>query len=160
MNSRTVATALVGMLAFPGWAQTAPADGTAPAPRMVPVLEPGKPMRFEVVNPPASAPAAVDPCDLEMPQDRRVPSSTACLRCHDGSRALNASTGHRYDIEYATYGKELRVDPEKFNPKVVVASGKVTCLSCHEPLSTTRFRLAAPTDGPVDKRLCAACHIR
>jgi len=160
VNSRTVATALVGMLAFPGWAQTAPGDGAAPAPRMVPVVEPGKPMRFEVVSPPAPAAAVVDPCDLEMPQDRRAPSSAACLRCHDGSRALNASTGHRFDIEYATYGKELRVDPEKFNPKIVVASGKVTCLSCHEPLSTTRFRLAAPTDGPVDKRLCAACHIR
>ena len=160
MTSRTVATALVGLLAFPAWAQSGPAAGVPSEPRMIPVLEPGKPMRFEAVNPPVGVPAPPDPCDLEMPQDRRAPDSRACLRCHDGSHATNASSGHRFDVEYATYGKELRIDPEKFNPKVVVASGKVTCLSCHEPLSTARNRLAAPTDGPVDKRLCAACHIR
>lgn len=170
----TLAAAVLGtLLALPGWPQTPPASAlpaapqtAAPqtaAPQTVPVVEPGKPMRFETVTPPAAAeaPAAdAEPCDLESPQDRRTTPSKKCMRCHDGSRASNAATGHRFDIEYVSYGKELRPDPEKLNPKVVLAGGKVTCLSCHEPLSNAPFRLAAPTNGPSDKRLCAACHIR
>ena len=118
-------------------------------------------MRFEAVAPSATGdPAAPEPCGLDTPQDRRTTTSATCMRCHDGSRASNAGTGHRYDIEYSTYGKELRLEPEKYNAKVVLADGKVTCLSCHEPLSTAPFRLAAPTGGTLEKRLCAACHIR
>jgi hypothetical protein len=159
-----VVTALLGLLALPGWAQTSPPAAAPPEPKRVPVVEPGKPMRFEIVAPPAAeapaAPAEPEPCDLESPQDRRTTPSSKCMRCHNGSRAMNAASGHRFDIEYSPYGKELRPDPEKHNPKVLLAGGKVTCLSCHEPLSKELFRLAAPMKGPLDKRLCSACHIR
>ena len=146
---------LAAVLAFPSLGQTAP--------RLVPIVEPGKPMRFEAVAPApigGGDPVAPEPCGLDSPQDRRTTTSAACMRCHDGSRAKNAGTGHRFDIEYNPYGKELRPDPEAFNAKVVLASRKVTCLSCHEPLSMTPFRLVAPTGGALEKRLCTACHIR
>lgn len=152
-TSSAAMAALVSMLALPCWAQTTP--------KLVPILEPGKPMRFEAVAPPTTGePPVADPCDLASPQDRRTTTSVSCLRCHDGSKAANARSGHRFDIEYVTYGKDLRPEPEKYNPAVVLANGMVTCLSCHEPLSSAAFRLAAPTGGTLEKRLCAACHIR
>jgi len=49
VGSRTVMAGLLVLLAPPAWAQTAP--------RMVPVLEPGKPMRFEAASPPGAAAA-------------------------------------------------------------------------------------------------------
>lgn len=151
--ARLATAALAALVALPCQAQTAP--------RLVPILEPGKPMRFEAAPPPTTTdPGAPEPCSLDTPLDRRTTPSSACMRCHDGSRASNAGTGHRYDIEYDPYGKELRPEPEKFNEKVVLADRKVTCLSCHESLSTAPFRLAAPTGGTLEKRLCAACHIR
>ena len=146
---------LAAALTFPCLGQTSP--------QLVPVVEPGKPMRFQAVAPApigGGDPTAPEPCGLDSPQDRRTTTSAACMRCHDGSRANNAGTGHRFDIEYNPYGKELRPDPEAFNAKVVLADRKVTCLSCHEPLSMTPFRLAAPTGGTLEKRLCTACHIR
>jgi hypothetical protein len=160
MCSRTVVAALAALLALPAWAQTAPTGSTPTTPQRVPVVEPGKPMRFITAAPVPPEPAAADPCDLDMPQDRRTATSTTCMRCHDGSKAANATTGHKFDIEYVSHGKELRPDPERFNSKVVLAAGKVTCMSCHVPLATTVFRLAAPTGGELDQRLCTACHIR
>ncbi|HET8734245.1 MAG TPA: hypothetical protein VFM45_10805 [Anaeromyxobacteraceae bacterium] len=147
---------LLSLVVAPARAQTTPAP--------VPIVEPGKPMRFQAVAP-APAPAAaaapgVEPCDLEMPQDRRMTSSTTCMRCHDGSKAANASFGHRFDIDYVVQGKELRPNPEQYNPAVVLGGGKVTCMSCHVPLSTAPMRLAAPTGGALEQRLCTACHIR
>jgi hypothetical protein len=118
-------------------------------------------MRFMTAEPPPPAPpAGLDACELTVTLDRRGTPSRACMRCHDGSRGSNATTGHRFDIEYVSHGKELRPDPEKFNAKVLLVGGMITCLSCHDPASTAIFHLAAPTSGPVEKRLCAACHIR
>lgn len=140
------------------------ARGDDTATRRVPVVEPGKPMRFELVKPPQpatptiTAPSAAA-CALEKPLDRRRTPSSACLECHDGSKALQARTGHKYDVEYARPASDLRVDPEKFNANVVLADGKVTCLTCHDPASTLPGHLAGPTSGDVDKRLCVACHI-
>lgn len=155
------AIALAAFLAFPHLAGSRAAAAEPPAPQLVPVLEPGKPMRFQAVEPPPPVqPAGLDSCELNLPRDRRSTPSKDCMKCHDGSRGANAGTGHRFDIEYVSHGKELRPDPEKFNPMVILAGGMVTCMSCHDPASTAVFHLAAPTSGPVDKRLCAACHIR
>ncbi len=132
-----------------------------PGSKLVPIVEPGKPMRFQVVTPGGpTEPGATEPCALDSPLDRRSTPSSVCMKCHDGSRAGNASTGHRYDVEYVWFGKERRQDPETFNPKVTLSSGMVTCLSCHQPMSTEPYRLAAPVGGALDKRLCTACHIR
>jgi hypothetical protein len=152
---------ILALALFPIRASPAPVESPPSTTQYVPIVEPGKPMRFQAMPPPtAAAEAAPDPCDLDSPQDRRTPTSSRCMQCHDGSKAANATTGHRFDIEYQIYGKELRLEPEKFNPKVVLADGKVTCMSCHEPQSTLRYHLAAPTDGEVAKRLCVACHLR
>lgn len=153
MRTVFLARALILLAAVPALAQTTP----------VPVVEPGKPMRFQAAAPApaaAAAPPGAEPCDLEMPQDRRVSSSTACMRCHDGSKAVNAAYGHRFDIEYVVQGKDLRPNPEQYNPAVVLGGSKVTCMSCHVPLSTAPMRLAAPTGGALEQRLCTACHIR
>lgn len=130
------------------------------------VLEPGKPMRFETVTPPALAVqgdvagGGGPECALHAPLDRRTTPSSACTQCHDGSKALNASTGHRYDMEYFVRpGGDLRTNPEQFNSAVVLANGKVTCLSCHDSASRLVYHLAAPTGGEVARRLCVACHI-
>lgn len=160
MRVRWVATLAAAMAATSAGAQTSATGGAGPGTTLIPVVEPGKPMRFITAAPIPPEPAAADPCDLDVPQDRRTATSTACMRCHDGSKAANATVGHKYDIEYVSHGKELRPDPEKFNSKVVLAGGKVTCMSCHVPLATTAFRLAAPTGGELDQRLCTACHIR
>jgi hypothetical protein len=152
---------ILALALLPGGASSTPAEVPPGVTQVVPIVEPGKPMRFQAIPAPTAAvEAAPEPCELDVPQDRRTPTSSQCMRCHDGSKATNATTGHRFDVEYQNYGKDLRPEPEKFNPKIVLAGGKVTCLSCHEPLSTLRFHLAAPTEGEVEKRLCVACHIR
>jgi len=120
-------------------------------------------MRFEAPTPIPQATVADGGalgCALDAPLDRKSTPSSTCTQCHDGSKALNASRGHRYDMEYFVRpGSDLRMNPEQFNAAVVLASGKVTCLSCHDPASRLVFHLAAPTDGEVGKRLCVACHV-
>lgn len=143
------------------------ADGGAP--RLVPVLEPGKPMRMQVVVDPAAttvqttaADGGFTVCAINAPLDRTATPSSTCMRCHDGSKALDARGGHKYDIEYAYSvrpGGDLRPDPMQFNSKVVLAAGTITCVTCHDPASTAPYHLAAPTSGDVSKRLCVACHI-
>ena len=99
-------------------------------------------------------------CTLGGPLDRKTTPSSTCLQCHDGSKGLNATKGHRYDLEYFVKpGSDLRQDPERFNGAVVLAGGKVTCLTCHDSGSKLLYHLAAPTGGEVDKRLCVACHV-
>ncbi len=82
------------------------------------------------------------------------------MECHDGSRASDARTGHKFDIRYAANGERLRYSPDQFNPNVVLVNGTITCLTCHDPMSKLAFKLAAPLDGFVDARLCVACHFR
>jgi hypothetical protein len=57
-----------------------------------------------------------------------------------------------------TKAGELRADPESFNREVVLQNGTVGCLTCHSPTSRLALHLAAPTSGPVEQRLCTACH--
>ena len=127
------------------------------------VVEPGKPMRYEVVEP-EPARKRVDPCALASVRVRRGTPSVTCLRCHDGREAPevpDARTGHAFDVPYEPVLKpNLRRSPEQFNSAVVLVEGKVTCLSCHDPSSSLLYHLVGPVDGPVDKRFCVACHPR
>jgi hypothetical protein len=109
----------------------------------------------------AEAQVATFPCILPSITDRRTTPSGACMMCHDGRYARDARLGHPFDVPYPPPMKpDLRVNPSQFNPSVILVDGKVTCVSCHDPASTRQNHLAGPTDGPVLKRLCVACHLR
>jgi hypothetical protein len=109
---------------------------------------------------PASSPSPGSvSCTLGSVTDRSATLSSACMTCHDGSKAVDARTGHRYDIDYrSAFDQSLRPNPQQFDPRIVLSNGKVTCLSCHDPTSKLDFHLAGPLDGPVARRMCVACH--
>jgi hypothetical protein len=90
--------------------------------------------------------------------ERRTVNSSRCTTCHPGGTASVGHAGHPCDVPYSTYGRDLRLDPERFNAAVVLAAGKITCLTCHDPRSGLAQHLAAPTGGEVALRLCVACH--
>lgn len=106
--------------------------------------------------------ASGETCLVYGPVDRLTTPSSACLRCHDGSAASDARTGHSFDLDYARARtqprSELSVDPEAVNSAVVLQGGLVVCLTCHSGTSTLPHHLAARVDGPVKGRLCVACH--
>jgi hypothetical protein len=151
----------VAAVGAPESAQPSPDGGPGPQVRIV--VEPGKPMQYEVVTPDPDQ-KVVEPCGLEGVKARRQSLSSACLRCHDGSEAPeapDARTGHAFDVVYEPILKpNLRRSPEDFNAAVVLVEGKVTCLTCHDPRSKMLYHLVGPTDGPVEKRFCVACHLR
>jgi hypothetical protein len=163
------ACALVALLVVLSAAND-PGKAAAPAQELVPVIERGKPMRFEAVPPPApetlddAAPESDDVCTLPTVLDRRSTPSSSCTACHDGSRASDARLGHRFGFDYATArlnplkASELRAEPESHNREVVLQNGVVGCVTCHSPTSQRDFHLAGPTGGPAEERLCAACH--
>jgi len=140
-----------------------PAPGTRAGAQVRVVVEPGKPMQYEVVEPEPEQ-KKVEPCALASVRSRQGTPSSACLACHDGSRAPevpDARSGHAYDVTYDPYLKpNLRKSPEQWNRAVVLVEGKVTCLTCHNPASTELYHLVGPVDGPVEKRFCVACHPR
>lgn len=113
---------------------------------------------------PASARETTAPerCTVDTTADRRTTPSSDCMRCHDGSRASDARTGHRYDITYSPFQSlaDLRPTPEQFDPRIVLVDRKVACMTCHDPASTLPDHLAAPVDGPPERRLCVACHMK
>ncbi|HTP52398.1 MAG TPA: hypothetical protein VMK42_17045 [Anaeromyxobacteraceae bacterium] len=158
---------LVGVVvAASAWASDPPApaaEGASPSRQVRIVVEPGKPMQYEVVEPAPEA-RKVEPCRLEGVKDRRAARSSDCLRCHDGSRTPevpDARNGHVFDVPYQpVLHPNLRRDPEKFNSALVLVDETVTCLSCHDPASKETFHLAGPMSGPVEKRFCVGCHPR
>ncbi|GEJ57071.1 hypothetical protein AMYX_18120 [Anaeromyxobacter diazotrophicus] len=104
----------------------------------------------------ASGPAV---CALELGAERTTASSV-CTGCHDG--ALGGSFehgGHRVEIAYAPYPAGLRPKPEERKVNVVLPGGRITCMTCHDARSALPSHLAAPTGGPVEQRLCVACHL-
>jgi hypothetical protein len=128
-------------------------SGVRPTQRFV--VEAGQPMRIEPIRAPPIE------CTLSMGLlDRVRTGSTACLGCHDASRGGHAAFRHPVDVLYVPYGRELSPDPEKQEPGVVLGEGRVTCLTCHDPVSTLPRNLSAPVVGEVPARLCAACHAR
>jgi hypothetical protein len=108
----------------------------------------------------AEAQVATFQCILPGITDRRTTQSGACMMCHDGKNAKDARLGHHFDVAYPPPMRpDLRGNPTQFNPAVILVDGKVACVSCHDPASTRQNHLAAPTDGPLPKRLCVACHL-
>jgi hypothetical protein len=41
----------------------------------------------------------------------------------------------------------------------VLPGGRITCLTYHDSTSKLVAHAAAPTSGPVEQRLCVACHL-
>lgn len=122
--------------------------------------EPAMPRLIELAAP-GSQPEAAFECILPGLTNRLATPSSACMICHDGKRARDARSGHRFDIPYPPPMRpDYRANPSQFNPAVVLVDGKVACVTCHDPASTRSDHLAGPTDGPVLKRLCVACHLR
>jgi predicted CXXCH cytochrome family protein len=102
--------------------------------------------------------------------------SNGCLSCHDGVMATNFNLriknnpngrvmsleaiigGHPVGMEYENYasvnGKEYRGEA-RFSNEMVFAEGKVGCLTCHNPLNSTKGHLAMNNDR---SELCFACH--
>lgn len=109
---------------------------------------------------PAAAAGNFADCALANPAtDRRTTASSVCLTCHTSGSGSFEHGGHPVGMAYVTYGKDLRQNPQAFNPAVVLqANNTVACLTCHDPRSQLVQHLAAPTGGEVAKRLCVACH--
>jgi len=146
----------------------------ARADELVPIVQPGQPMRFGTPAEAAqlaseAAPAAPEPprganggtsCLIANPLlDRRTVASARCLACHDRHGGGSTAGAHPVDVAYARPSQtSLRAGPETFNAAIVLQGGKVGCLTCHDPKAATLHHLAAPTRGEVAKRLCVACH--
>jgi len=102
--------------------------------------------------------------------------SIDCLSCHDGVMAKDFNVrvknnpnnrvmslediigGHPVGMEYENYasvnGKEYRGEV-RFSNEMVFAEGKVGCLTCHNPLNSTKGHLVMNNDR---SELCFACH--
>lgn len=102
--------------------------------------------------------------------------SNDCLSCHDGVMAQNFNVriknnpngrvmslediigGHPVGMEYEKYasvnGKEYRGEV-RFSNEMVFAEGKVGCLTCHNPLNSTKGHLVMNNER---SELCFACH--
>jgi predicted CXXCH cytochrome family protein len=102
--------------------------------------------------------------------------SNDCLSCHDGVMAQNFNVrvknnpndrviglediigGHPVGMEYENYasvnGKEYR-GQVRFSNEMVFAEGKVGCLTCHNPLNSSKGHLVMKNDR---SELCFACH--
>jgi predicted CXXCH cytochrome family protein len=98
--------------------------------------------------------------------------STGCIVCHDGvvtpmkklnfrnnpeSRMQMISGKHPIGMDYARYAAvngDLR-RPEQLNPKLVLIGGKVSCVTCHDPLNPKKNHLALNDSA---RELCMECH--
>lgn len=102
--------------------------------------------------------------------------SNDCLSCHDGVMAKNFNVriknnpngrvmglediigGHPVGMEYENYaavnGKEYRGEV-RFSNDMVFAEGKVGCLTCHNPLNSSKGHLVMKNDR---SELCFSCH--
>jgi Cytochrome c7 and related cytochrome c len=137
-----------------------------PAP---PPSPPSGPPPVAAVQPPGLATGGAEPgaaaaapappaCSLETGVDRMA-ASGSCTGCHTGVSGNFEHGGHRVEVPYEPYGKELRAKPEERGVNVVLPGGRITCLTCHDPKSKLPDHLAANIGGPVEKRLCTACHL-
>ncbi|MBI5195632.1 MAG: hypothetical protein HZA10_04875 [Nitrospirae bacterium] len=77
-----------------------------------------------------------------------------CLACHDGvmgNRNVSVPGDHAVDIFYIQ-SKNFKTLIDK---RVIFVDGKVTCISCHNPYSSEKARLAKSNAG---SGLCLTCH--
>lgn len=102
--------------------------------------------------------------------------SNGCLSCHDGIMAKSFNVrikndpngrvmslvdiigGHPVGMEYENYasvnGKEYRGEV-KLSNEMVFADGKVGCLTCHNPLNSSKGHLVMTNER---SELCFSCH--
>lgn len=94
--------------------------------------------------------------------------SVTCLACHGGNllsgwnirlvhSTKDASGSHRIGTNYvslAMRGPGLQ-EPEMLDPRIVLAEGRVGCLSCHDPFNLDGNHLVMSNSG---SRLCLSCH--
>lgn len=81
---------------------------------------------------------------------------TDCRNCHDGNQAKligKFADEHPTDIPYE--GTGLNPAPDR---KILIIKGKVTCLSCHDPYNSHKYKLSVSDWENVDN-LCFECHI-
>ncbi len=79
-----------------------------------------------------------------------------CRSCHDGTQAPligGFPDEHPLDIPYK--GNGLNPMPDRH---IIIVNGKVTCLSCHDPYSSYKYRLSYSNWQNVDN-LCMQCHL-
>lgn len=99
----------------------------------------------------------------------------ACLSCHDGAIASESKNGtpwnrpqmylgdkrrnHPVGIAYNDVSRPKDLSPLRpaglLPPNVELPQGRVTCVSCHNLYSRTRYRLTVPIHG---SELCLTCH--
>jgi predicted CXXCH cytochrome family protein len=107
--------------------------------------------------------AGADPCALAT-ADRLQATSRDCLACHDGSVASapvggSARGGHHpIDLDYA---RAAASNPRlatlfEVSRSLVLPSGQVSCVTCHDGASTQPMHTALTMDR---SRLCTGCHL-
>lgn len=100
-----------------------------------------------------------------------------CLNCHDGVyttghliRLRNGTArgagsidrihgGHPIGMDYGTLafrGRNLK-RPDQLPPEIILASGKVGCLSCHNPANPEGHHMTVAMEHST---LCFSCHIK
>jgi len=99
-------------------------------------------------------------CALDTGASRQSPVD-ACISCHARTQGSFATGhGHPVNVRYSDaqgLRDALRPDPQA-RSNLVLPSGVITCMTCHDPGSELPFRLAASIAGPVGERLCQQCH--
>ena len=78
-----------------------------------------------------------------------------CLQCHNNQPpAMQTSQAdHPVNIFYSQKAGYKQVT----DPRVVLVSGKITCITCHDPYQTTPQRLVMPNQN---SQLCLTCHAK
>ncbi len=114
---------------------------------------------------------------LAVEKNMRIdPTSLECLACHDGSIGKQAFVGSgvwTHNSDFLGFDSGLHpigVDYERarvklgdlrpaseIDKRVKLVQGKVSCVSCHDPYSMLKGRLAIPNYG---SKLCFECHMK
>ena len=99
--------------------------------------------------------------------------SAGCVTCHDGivsrkdilnfrndpeTRMQMISGKHPIGMNYERYAarRDTLKKVEELNPRLVLVGGKVSCVTCHDPLNSEKNHLAMGREG---NDLCMECHL-
>lgn len=89
----------------------------------------------------------LDAWNLNHAEVTGAPTVQDCLGCHDGA-PIRMHASHPVDVEYAyaasRQGAELRPPEEALRRGVLLADGKIHCLTCHDPRSPWKSHVALP----------------
>lgn len=99
--------------------------------------------------------------------------SAGCITCHDGivsrkdllnfrndpeTRMQMISGKHPIGMNYERYAsrRDTLKKTDDLNSKLVLVGGKVSCVTCHDPLNPEKNHLALNDNG---RDLCMECHL-